>query len=367
MRIGVDARFLVEEKTGVETYFHELLSRLIRQGGDDEYVLFRGDSLAPELPAGRWRCVGAGGRAWTWGLTGKIGAEALDLFYSPVTAFPLAGAVRSIVTIHDLSWRQTPESYSPLERARQRRWTSLAARHASAIAVVSESTKTDFLALHPSASGKVQTIAPGIDDSRFNAVSAGEVRRVRDRYSLEGRFLLALGSFHPRKNLPMLVEAYDRFRSGSPERLQLLVAGRGGSDSARVLARIARSPFRQDILLSGYVPREDLPGLYSGAELFVMVSLYEGFGIPALEAMACGTPVLVSDLPVFEEVCGEAALKVNPRDPEAIAAGISEAIRDTPQRSRRLQAGIEKARKHSWEESAARLREMFHHVGNGTT
>jgi glycosyltransferase involved in cell wall biosynthesis len=365
MRIGVDARFLVEEKTGVETYFHELLSQLIRQGGEDEYVLFRGDSLAPQLPAGRWRCVAAAGRAWAWGLTGKIGAEGLDLFYSPVTAFPLAGEVRSIVTIHDLSWRQTPDSYSPLERTRQRRWTDLAARHASGIAVVSESTRSDFLALHPSASGKVRTITPGIDDSRFHAVPAGEVRRVRDRYSLQGRYLLALASFHPRKNLPMLVEAYDRFRSGSPERIQLLLAGRGGSDSTRVLARIARSPFRQDILLSGYVPKEDLPGLYSGAELFVMTSLYEGFGIPALEAMACGTPVVVSDLPVFEEVCGEAALKANPRDAEAIAAGIGEAIRDTPERSRRLQAGAAIARKHSWQESAARLRDLFHHVGNG--
>jgi len=362
LRIGVDARFLVEEKTGVETYFHQLLSRLIRLGGDEEYVLFRGDSLMPELPAGRWRLVGAGGRAWSWGLTGKLSAESLDLFYSPVTAFPLAGAPRSIVTIHDLSWHHTPSSYSTLERARQRRWTALAARHADGIVVVSETTGKDFAALHPSAAGKMTTISPGVDDSSFGSVPASEVQRVRDRYGLTGRYLLALASFHPRKNLPGLVEAYDRFRSRGPERLQLLLAGRGGSDSSRVLDRVARSPFRSDILLSGYVPQTDLAALYAAAELFVLASHYEGFGIPALEAMARGTPVLVSDLPVFREVCGEAALRVAPGDADALAEGIGASIRDTPARSARIEAGISRARGYRWENSATRLVDFFRQV-----
>ncbi len=367
MRIGVDARFLVEEKTGVETYFHELLSRLIRLGGDEEYVLFRGDSLTPDLPPGRWRVVGAGGRAWSWGLTAKLSGEGLDLFYSPVTAFPLAGAPRSIVTIHDLSWHHTPSSYSSLERARQRRWTALAARHANGIVVVSESTGKDLAALHPAAAGKMTTISPGADDACFSSVPASEVQRVRDRYGLKGRYLLALASFHPRKNLPGLVEAYDRFRARGPERIQLLLAGRGGSDSARVLARIARSPFRGDILLSGYVPREDLAALYAAAELFVLVSHYEGFGIPALEAMARGTPVLVSDLPVFREVCGEAAIRVAPDDPDAVAEGIGASIRDTPERSARIEAGIRRAHGYRWEDSATRLKDFFRRVEGGAS
>jgi glycosyltransferase involved in cell wall biosynthesis len=362
VKIGVDARFLVEQQTGVETYFHQLLSRLIRLGGEDEYVLFRADSLMPELPPGRWRLVGASGRAWSWGLTGKLSGEALDLFYSPVTAFPLAGAPRSIVTIHDLSWHHTPSSYSALERARQRRWTALAASHADGIVVVSESTAKDLAALHPSAAGKMITISPGVDDTCFGSVPAPEVQRVRDRYGLQGRYLLALASFHPRKNLPGLVEAYDRFRERGPERIQLLLAGRGGSDSARLLSRIARSPYRRDILLSGYVPREDLAALYASAELFALVSHYEGFGIPALEAMARGTPVLVSDLPVFQEVCGEAAIRVAPGDPDAVAEGIGASIRDTPERTRRIEEGIRRAHGYRWDDSATRLKDFFRHV-----
>ena len=300
-------------------------------------------------------------------MTGKLSGEGLDLFYSPVTAFPLAGAPRSIVTIHDLSWHHTPSSYSALERARQRRWTALAARYADGIVVVSESTRKDLAALHPDAGGKMATISPGVDDSCFDSVPPSEVQRVRDRYGLKGRFLLALASFHPRKNLPGLVEAYDRFRSRGPERIQLLLAGRGGSDSARVLARIARSPYRGDILLSGYVPQEDLSALYASAELFALISHYEGFGIPALEAMARGTPVLVSDLPVFEEVCGPAALRVAPDDPDAVAEGIGASIRDTPERSARIEEGIRRARGYRWEDSATRLKDFFRHVEGGAS
>ena len=361
----MDARFLVEERTGVETYFHELLVRLIRLGGAEEYLLFRGGGLLPRLPEGRWRCVEADGRAWAWGLTGKLAGERLDLFYSPVTAFPLTGGVKIVSTVHDLSWHYVPSSYSALERFRQRRWTALAATHAHAIVVVSDSTGRDLSGLFPSTSPKVSTISPGVDEGFFRTVGPREEQRVRDRYGLPGRYLLALAAFHPRKNLPQLVEAFDRFRSSSPERIQLLLAGRGGKDSARLLARIARSPFSRDILLAGYVPREDLPALYSGADLFALVSRYEGFGIPALEAMACGTPVMVSDLPVFREVCADAAVRVDPENPEAMSEAIAASLQDTPERSRRLEEGIRRAQAYRWEASAGRLRELFRRTAGG--
>jgi glycosyltransferase involved in cell wall biosynthesis len=362
MRIGMDARFLVEERTGVETYFHELLWRLIHAGGEDEILLFRGAGLLPRLPEGRWRCVEANGRAWRWGLSGTLARESLDLFYSPITSFPLRAGLKTVATVHDLSWHHAPSSYSALERLRQRRWTKLAAEHAHGIVVVSNSTGKDLSQLHPSVARRMVTISPGVDEGFFASVPHREQQRVRDRYGLPGRYLLALASFHPRKNLGCLVEAYDRFRSRNPERLQLLLAGKGGRDSARVLARVSRSPFRDDILLCGYVPREDLPALYSGAELFVLVSRYEGFGIPAVEAMASGIPVVVSDLEVFREVCGEAAFRTDPQDPESIAETIASSLRDTPDRARRLEEGIRKARDYRWETSAGKLRDYLHQV-----
>jgi glycosyltransferase involved in cell wall biosynthesis len=362
MRIGVDARFLIAERTGVETYFQEILQRLILLGGEEEYFLYGSRGIAPRLPEGKWQCVESRTSLLPPGRPLPREEDRLDLFYSPVTAFPRAGAPRRVVTVHDLSWHHVPESYSPLERFRQLRWVSRAVRRSDRIVTVSETTRRDLVALFPGAEKKSIVIPPGVEERFFAEWGARDEQRVRDRYSLEGRYILTLGSFHPRKNLPALVEAYDRFRSRHSERVTLLLAGRGGKDSSRLLSRILRSPFREDILLSGYVPREDLPALYSGADLLVFPSRYEGFGIPVLEAMAVGTPVLVSDLPVFQEVCGEAALRFDPRDPDSMAEGIALSLQEEPGRAERIRRGAETARRFRWEESARRLRDLFREV-----
>ncbi len=363
MRIGVDARFLVAERTGVETYFQEILERLILLGGEEEYFLYGTRGSVPPLPEGRWQCLDGTRGARFWRRPAPVPEDRIDLFYSPVTAFPLTGAPRRVATVHDLSWHHVPGSYSALERFRQRRWVSRAARFADRIVTVSESTRRDLAALFPEAGAKSVVVPPGVEDRFFAEWGRREEQRVRDRYSLQGRYLLSLGSFHPRKNLPTLVEAYDRFRSRNAERILLLIAGRGGRDSSRLLSRIVRSPHRHDILLSGYVPREDLPALYAGADLLVFPSLYEGFGIPALEAMAVGTPVLVSDLAVFEEVCGPAALRFDPEDPDSMAEGIALSLREEPGRAERIREGAERARQYRWENSARRLRDLFREVG----
>ena len=281
------------------------------------------------------------------------------MFYSPVTAFPLNGVSRRIVTIHDLAWHQVPESYSAFERFRQRRWVALASRCADRIVTVSESTRQLLLSLFPKAAGKTVVISPGVEGRCFEETPRRELERVRDRYRLEGRYIFTLASAHPRKNLLRLIEAYELFREQSPGRILLLVAGRGGRDSAKVLGRIGRSRFARDILLAGYVPQEDLMPLHTGADLFVFPSRAEGFGIPVLEAMACGTPVLVSDIAVFREVCGKAAIFVDPHDPSALAGGMARSLRDEPERVGRVQEGLERARTYRWETSARRLQELF--------
>lgn len=362
MRIGVDARFLVAERTGVETYFQEILERLILLGGAEEYFLYGSQGLAPRLPRGKWQCVDSRHTVLPPGRPLPRADDQLDLFYSPVTAFPRSGAPRRVVTVHDLAWHHVPDSYSPLERLRQRRWVARAVERIDRIVTVSETTRRDLVNLFPQAEGKSVVIPPGVEERYFAEWGRRDEQRVRDRYSLAGRYVLTLGSFHPRKNLPALVEGYDRFRSRHPDRVTLLLAGRGGRDSSRLLSRVLRSPFRQDILLAGYVPWEDLPALYAGADLLVFPSRYEGFGIPALEAMAVGTPVLVSDLPVFREVCRDAALFFDPRDPDSLAEGIARSLQEEPDRAQRLRRGAGMAREFRWEASARRLRDLFREV-----
>jgi glycosyltransferase involved in cell wall biosynthesis len=366
MRIGVDARFLVAERTGVETYFQEILERLILLGGEEEYFLYGSHGMAPRLPPGKWQCVESRRLAFPPGSPRPRPEDRLDLFYSPVTAFPSSGAPRRVVTVHDLSWHHVPDSYSPLERFRHRRWVSRAVAEADRVVVVSEATRRDLAAAFPASETKSVVIPPGVEERFFAEWGRRDEQRVRDRYSLQGRYLLTLGSFHPRKNLPDLVEAYDRLRSRSAERMTLLIAGRGGRDSGRLVDRILRSPYRGDILMAGYVPREDLPALYAGADLLVFPSRYEGFGIPALEAMAVGTPVLVSDLPVFEEVCADAALRFRPGDPDSLAEGMAASLREEPGRLERVRRGAERARRFRWEDSARRLRDLFREVMEGS-
>ncbi len=364
MKIGVDARFLLHRKTGVETYAHEILKRLVVFQGPEEYVLFRCDG-DPQLPPGRWRHAGRmnGSRgAGPWRAFAQLLQEKPDLFYSPVTAFPLAGVRRLVVTVHDLAWHQLPAHYPLDQRLRHRLWLRMAASRASRVVAVSRTTRDHLAEIEPGVTSRIDVIPGGVDGGLFHEATPEARRRVREQYGLTDRYLLTVSSFHPRKNLPGLVEAYERFRARTRDRIQLLLVGGGGDDADRVRDRVAASPHRDDILLPGYVPREDLPPLYSDADLFALPSLQEGFGIPPLEAMACGTPVLVSDLPIFREVCGEAAVWVNPSDPQAIATGIEAARRDAPGSRDRINRGFEQARRFRWENSALLMRDLFRDV-----
>ena len=360
MKIGIDARFLLHRRTGVEIYLHEILRRLVTLEGTEEYVLFRCDG-DPQLPPGRWRHAGGSGArgAGAWRAISLLLREKPDLFYSPVTAYPLAGAGRLIVTVHDLAWRQLPADYPLDQRLRHRLWMRMAARRADRIVTVSATTRGHLVELEPSVSGRVSVISPGVDDAFFREAPLQDCRRVRERYGLEGPYILAVGTFHPRKNLPALVDGFDRFRAGNAGRVQLLLAGGAGDDSDRVRERARSSRHRDDIVLAGYVPREDLPALYSDADLFALPSRQEGFGIPPLEAMACGTPALVADLPIFREVCGDAAFLVEASDPGAIATGIATARRGAVGTTDRIARGRERARRYRWENSALQLRDLF--------
>lgn len=360
MKIGIDGRFLLHRRTGVETYLHEILRRLLTLEGTEEYVLFRCDG-DPQLPPGRWRHAGGNGArgAGAWRAISLLLQEKPDLFYSPVTAYPLAGAGRLIVTVHDLAWHQLPADYSFNQRLRHRLWVRMAARRADRIVTVSATTRAHLVEMEPAVSGRTSVISPGVDDGFFRESPPEDRQRARRRYGLEGHYILAVGTFHPRKNLPTLVDAFDRFRARNGERVQLLLAGGAGDDSDRIRERVRSSRHRDDIVLAGYVPREELPALYSDADLLALPSRQEGFGIPPLEAMACGTPALVADLPIFREVCGDAAFLVTASDPDNIAAGIETARRGAPGSGDRIKRGRERARRYRWENSALQLRDLF--------
>ena len=201
-------------------------------------------------------------------------------------------------------------------------------------------------------------------DSAFRPLDEAAVRAFRARYGLPDRFILYLGTLEPRKNVPRLLEAYARLRRGG-EAPMLVLAGPRGWRHAAIDARVAALGLGDAVRFLGYVPASDLPLCYNAASVFVYPSLYEGLGLPPLEALACGTPVVASNASSLPEALGDAALLVDPRDPAALAGALAAALADEPLRGRLRAAGFAQARRFSWRRMAEQTLAVYHGVRQG--
>jgi glycosyltransferase involved in cell wall biosynthesis len=273
----------------------------------------------------------------------------VDVLHVQYTAPPFAPCP-VVATIHDLSFEHLPETFKRRSRMQLRLTVRRTARRAAHVIAPSEFTRRDLIETYGLDPARVTAIplaaAPHfrpVDDRR-------EVERVRRRYRLGGEYVLAVGSIQPRKNLPRLVRAYsllrrERGRSNLP---QLVLAGKQAWLYGETLRAIEEEGVGGSVILTGYVSEADLPALYTGALCFVYPSYFEGFGIPILEAMASGTPVLASSHPSLDEACGDAAVRASPDSPEELAAGIELALKERASLAAR---GLEHARRFTWQAS----------------
>jgi glycosyltransferase involved in cell wall biosynthesis len=219
------------------------------------------------------------------------------------------------------------------------------------VIAVSEATARALVAAYGVPGAKIHVIHHGVS-RRFAPTTAEEIRRIRIRYDLPDRYVLTVGTIQPRKNLPALVEAMGVVAAARlPHRL--VVVGKSGWLSDIVEQQMESADQLHLVHRLGYVPSNDLPALYAGADVFTLPSLYEGFGLPVLEAMACGVPVLVSNRAALPEIAGNAALVVDPNHPTAIGRGLVQLIADEDVRSTRVAAGLKRAARFTWERAAA--------------
>jgi len=371
VRIGIDARKLHD--FGIGTYIRNLLRHLSRLDHDTEYVIIArpNDAAALDALGPNFRAVAETSGNYSLAEQLKIPLilrrERVTLFHAPHYVLPPLVTCRSVVTIHDCIHLMFPQ-YLPNRMALgyARASIATAARRANRIITVSESSKHDILRFVNVEPSKIEVI-PNAFDERFSVQPPeAQVVRVRERYQLQDEFVLYAGNVKPHKNLERLIDAFHLVRTRGLDHLKLVLIGDEISKYTSLRRAVHRHQLHKYVRFLGYLPEDTLTVMYRLASVFVFPSLYEGFGLPPLEAMASGTPVVTSNVSSLPEVAGDAAILVNPYEPESIADGIYRVVTDRPTRDDLCRRGLERSRQFSWESSVRRVREIYEAVGGSS-
>jgi glycosyltransferase involved in cell wall biosynthesis len=365
--IGFDATPLLGQRSGVGNYTGQLLTALLEQQPEWRYLLFSNRPLAElEIPLNQaTQVVGYFPRSrWLWlqfMLPAIIGRNQPHLCHFPNGLAPLFLRSPFVLSIHDATLF-LHRRYHPLTRLlAMRLMLPLVAKRAAAVITMSHSARSDLIRVLGLPPANVHVIYEAAPDHFRPLTDPTERERLKHKYGLPEEFLLYVGTIEPRKNLRRLVSAFSRLkRQGHPH--QLIIAGPWGWAMDDFQAEIKDAADGQPVRWLGYVPAEDLPGLYSLASLFVFPSLYEGFGLPPLEAMACGTPVLTSNNSSLVEVCQDAAVLIDPYQEDDIADGIHRLLSDDEQRQELSRRGQLRAQAFSWQRTARETAAVYQKV-----
>jgi len=368
VRIGIDARKLHD--FGIGTYIRNLLRQLARMDCQSEFVILcRPEDRETVAALGdNFRAVVQTAANYSISEQLRIplalAREGVTLFHAPHYVLPPLVRCTSVVTIHDCIHLMFPQ-YLPNRLAYTYAQTSirLAARRATRILTVSESSKRDILRFVDTEPEKIDVIYNAYDDRFAIDPREEDVVRVRERFQLESEFVLYAGNVKPHKNLERLIEAFHLVRKRGLDHLKLVMIGDEISKYTALRRAVHHHQLHKYVRFLGYLPEVTLAVMYRLAGVFVFPSVYEGFGLPPLEAMASGTPVVTSNVSSLPEVAGDAAVLVDPYDPRAIADGIYRVLTDEQLRRDLRRKGVARAGMFSWEQSVRRVRAIYDEVG----
>jgi len=373
MRIAIDYTSAIRQGGGIGRYTRNLVGALAELDADNEYVLF---SAGRDSPGKTWpanfsiRSLPITDRhlAMAWQrMRVPIPIELFTgwahVFHSPDFVLPPVLRARTVLTIHDLSFIRHPECFHKPLLAYASHAVPRSVERADVVLADSESARHDLIELLHVPQDRVFVVYPAVE-SRFGPQEDSRtIRAMMRRYGIRRPFILGLGTLQPRKNFPRLIRAYDLLRHEHHIPQQLVIAGGKGWLYDEITETIDELGLGEQVLLPGFVADDDLPALYSAADVFAFPSIYEGFGIPVLEAMACGTPVVTTPVSSLPEVAGDAALLAPPEDVEALADALWQLLDDTALRDELCERGFRQAKRFTWERAAAIVLRIYEQLG----
>jgi glycosyltransferase involved in cell wall biosynthesis len=368
VRIAIDARKLHD--FGIGTYVRNLLRELARRDDDDAYVLLCKAGDEPFTAALGPRFTSVVERAGNYTVSEQIrvpltlSRTRAQLFHAPHYVVSPFTPCPYVVTIHDCIHLRFPQ-YLPNRMAHvyARAMMTMAARRARRILTVSEASKADILHYLGVPPSRIEVVPNALDERLATPPTGEDITRVRERFLLTSPFILYTGNIKPHKNVDRLIEAYSILRRRGFEGVKLLIIGDEVSKYPNLRRLVHRFQLHGQVRFLGFVSDDTLAVLYRLAAVFVFPSLYEGFGLPPLEAMAGGAPVITSNVSSLPEVVGDAALLIDPMDAGAIADAMARVLGDTALRADLIRRGHERVKTFSWERSVARVHEIYHEVG----
>lgn len=367
MKIGFDVNALAVKWSGIKHYTLYLLNALMKVDKENEYLLYSRESfsdLDPLEPNFRYCSVPS---RWHWrlGLRSELRKGEINIFHSANPAPPPIRGCKFIFTAHDLCFKANRHWVPFRTYCRLTLYKALAFRLSHKIIAISESTKHEIMKYYKVPEDKIRVVYYGIDHDIFKPIEAVSlIEAAKQRYGIEDDFIIYAGIINVRKNITRLLQAFSLLKKEHKFPHKLVLAGEESEVHPDVSLLLEQLDLRDEVLCIGFVPQDDLPLLYNGAELLIYPSLYEGFGLPLLEAMACGTPVITSNISSMAEVAGDAGLLVDPYNVDAMAQGMYLLLSDTDLRNKLREKGLQRAQEFTWEKAAKETLEVYEEVHN---
>lgn len=369
MRIGIDCRPLSRAPAGIPRVLTNIIRELQLIDNENLYFLYSDRQFEPPFHSERWRkrirtrFRFLPGTFWLQTDARSMSIQdRLDVFWGPTGILParLPTTVAKVLTVHDLVWKLYPETMTAFGRIMNRSLGELSIRQADRVVAVSNSTAHDLETLLQVAQSKIRVVHLGVSDHFKPANPPAAAVYIARKYQVSQNYILTVGTVEPRKNLPTLINAIRILRDRGESPGQLLIAGAKGWKDSKIYSRVRECGLTlKEVKFLGFVPEKDLPLLYAGARVFLFPSLYEGFGLPLVEAMACGAPIIASNVAVTAEVVQDAALLVPPLQAEGFAEAIPRVSRDGSLRAAMIQRGFERVRNFRWNEAARQMLQIF--------